>query len=95
MKYMKVIAGLGLIPFGVFIGSFISIGAGNGAILGGMLGGILYCILWFVPYWPGSDRLDEQDMVNNGDKQWIDNSARGVQQAHCENEIRWRAINHE
>ena len=34
MKYLKVIVGLGLIPLGVFVGSFISIGEGNGAVLG-------------------------------------------------------------
>ena len=90
MQHIKVIAGLGLIPFGVFIGSFISIGGGSGAILGGILGGILYCILWFVPHWPGSDRLDEQAQVNNVDKQWIDNAVKGVQQAYIEEELRLR-----
>jgi len=49
MKLIKVIAGLGLIPLGIFIGSFISLGTGNGAILGGVLGIILSCIIWFVP----------------------------------------------
>jgi hypothetical protein len=61
MKYLKVIVGLGLIPLGVFAGSFIRLGGGNGAILGGILGVILCCILFWssAPHWPGSASLDE------------------------------------
>jgi hypothetical protein len=88
MKHIKVIAGLGLIPLGVFIGSFISLGTGNGAILGGVLGIILSCIIWFVPQWSDSIRLDEQNQMNNADKQWVDMTVKGVHQAHIENELR-------
>jgi hypothetical protein len=96
MKYIKVIVGLGLIPLGVFVGSYISIGGGNGAILGGILGGTLCCILfWSGPHWPGSYSLDEQHQVNNNvNKQTIDNTVRSVQEAQVEDQIRYRGLNH-
>src|SRR5690349_9436212 len=96
MKYIKVIVGLGLIPFGVFVGSYINIGGGNGAILGGILGGILCCILFCSgPHWPGSYSLDEQHQVNNNvNKQAIDNTVRSVQEAQVEDQIRYRGLNH-
>ena len=89
MKYIKLIFGLGLIPLGVFIGSYISIGAGNAAILGGIFGGILCCILfWSGSHWSGSYSLDEQHQVNNNvNKQAIDNTLRSVQEAHIEGQI--------
>ena len=87
MKYLKVIVGLGLLPLGVFVGSYIHIGGGNGAILGGILGGILCCIL----FW-GSYSLDEQyQRSNNVNKQAIDQTVRSVQEAHLEDQIRSRA----
>jgi hypothetical protein len=91
MKYLKVMVGLGLIPLGVFAGSFISFGVGNGAILGGILGGILGCFLfWSTPNWPGSARRGEHYRLNNADKQAIDNAVKSAQEAHIEDVIRKR-----
>ena len=55
MKYLKVIVGLGLIPLGVLVGSFISLGGGSAVILGGIIGVILCCILFWSSWlhWPG------------------------------------------
>jgi hypothetical protein len=96
MKYIKVIVGLGLIPLGVFVGSYINIGGDNGAILSGILGGTLCCILfWSGPHWPGSYNLDEQHQVNNNvNKQAIDNTVKSVQEAHLEDQIRHRGLDH-
>jgi len=93
MKYLKVIVGLGLIPLGVFAGSYIGVGGGTGAILGGILGGILCCFFfWSAPHWLGSDRPDEHYQVNNADKQAMDNTVKSVQEAHIEDEIRQRGV---
>ncbi len=96
MKYIKVIVGLVLIPLGIFVGSYISLGGGNGAILGGILGAILCCILfWSGPHWPSSYRLDEQYQVNNNvDKQALDNTVRSVQEAQLEDQIRYKGLDH-
>jgi hypothetical protein len=87
MKYMKVIVGLALIPLGVLIGSFISIGGGSVAIFGGILGGILCYILLYRLHWRGSDSLNEQYQLNNVDEQSIENTVRSVNEAHIEDEI--------
>jgi hypothetical protein len=96
MKYIKIIVGLLLIPLGIFVGSYISLGGGNGAILGGILGGILCCILfWSGPHWLSSSSLDEQYQVNNNvDKQAIDNTVRSVQEAQLEDQIRYKGLDH-
>ncbi len=47
MKYLKVIVGLGLIPLGVLVGSFISLGGGSAVIFGGIVGVILCCMLFW------------------------------------------------
>ena len=93
MKYMKVIGGLVLIPLGVFVGSYISLGGGNGAILGGILGSVLCCVLLLSGQdGPGSSSLDEQYQVNNNvDQQAIDNTLRSVQEAHLEDQMRIRS----
>ncbi len=95
MKYVKVIVGLGLIPLGVFVGSYITIGAGNGTIIGGIIGGFLWCVInWSGPkgnngFWPHTYSPDEQHQVNNNvNKQGIDNTVRSVEQAHIEDQIR-------
>jgi hypothetical protein len=95
MKYLKVIVGLGLIPLGVFFGSFISLGGGNGAILGGIAGGILCCILFFSswPHWPSSASLDELYMDNSDkQKQDIDNTVRNMRKTQIEDAIRYRGL---
>jgi hypothetical protein len=93
MKYLKVMVGLGLIPLGVFAGSFISFGLGNGAILGGILGAILCCLLfWSAPHWLGSDRPDESYQINNAVRQAIDTTDRSAQEAHNEDKIRQQGV---
>ena len=95
MKYLKVIGSLGLIPLGVFVGSFIRLGGGSAAILGGLLGLLLCCILFWSswPHWPGSARLDELYMDNSDKKkQAIDNTVRSMRNAHIENEERMRFL---
>jgi len=97
MKYLKVIVGLGLIPLGVFAGSFIHLGGGSGAILGGILGVILCCILFWssAPHWPGSASLDELYMDNSDKKkQAIDNTVRSMREAQIEDDLRPRGIDH-
>lgn len=96
MKYMKIIAGLGLIPLGVFVGSFINIGAGNGAILGGILGLILCCLLFWssAPHLPRSASLDELYMDNSDKKkQAIDDTVRSMREIQIENDLRYRGLN--
>lgn len=96
MKHMKVIAGLGLIPLGVFVGSFISIGAGNGAILGGILGVILCCMLFWSswPHWSSTASLDELYMDNSDKKkQAIDTPVRSMREVQIENDLRYRGLN--
>ena len=95
MKYLKVIAGLGLIPLCVIAGSFISIGGGNGAVLGGILGLILCCILiwsaWL--HWPGSASLDELYQDNSEkQKQAIDDTVRSMREAQIEDDLRYRGL---
>ena len=97
MKYIKVIVGLVLIPLGIFVGSYISLGGGNGAILGGILGGILCCMLFWSsgPHWSSSNSLDEQYQVhNNVDKQAIDNTIRSMKEAQLEDQIRYKGLDH-
>ena len=97
MKYLKVIVGLGLIPLGVLVGSFISLGGGNGALLGGILGVILCCMLFWSsgPHWSSSNSLDEQYQVhNNVDKQAIDNTIRSMKEAQLEDQIRYKGLDH-
>jgi hypothetical protein len=93
MKYLKVIVGLGLIPLGVFAGSFISLGGGNGAILGGIVGVILCCMLFWSswPHWSGSASLDELYMDNSDKKkEAIDNTVRSMREIHIDDELRIR-----
>ena len=93
MKYLKVIGGLGLIPLGVFAGSFIPLGGGSAAILGGFLGVILCCLLFWssAPHWPGSASLDELYMDNSDKKkQAIDNTVRSMREAQIEDDLRIR-----
>jgi hypothetical protein len=95
MKYLKVIVGLGLIPLGVFAGSFISLGGGNGAILGGIVGAILCCMLFLSswPHWSGSASLDELYMDNSEKKkQEIDNTVRSTREAQIEDDLRYRGF---
>jgi hypothetical protein len=95
MKYLKVMVGLGLIPLGVFAGSLIRLGGGNAAILGGILGVILCCLLfWSAPRWLGSDKPGESYQANNADKQAIGNTVKSAQEAHIEDEIVLRGIDH-
>ena len=93
MKYLKVIAGLGLIPLCGIAGSFISLGGGDGAILGGILGLILCCILiWSAwPHWPGTANLDEL-FLDNSDKQRqaIDDTVRRMREIQIEDDLRIR-----
>lgn len=96
MKYLKVIGSLGLIPLGVFAGSFISLGGGNAAILGGILGVILCCILFWSswPHWPSSASLEELYQDNSDKKkQAIDTTVRSMREAHIEDELRYRGLN--
>ena len=93
MKTLKVIVSLGLIPLCVYIGSLISLGAGNGAILGGILGIILCCILCFMPHRLGSGRLNGPDQISREEQQRIDSTMRKIQQAHIEDEIRMGGAN--
>ncbi|HEY6284815.1 MAG TPA: hypothetical protein VIX20_04070 [Ktedonobacteraceae bacterium] len=93
MKYLKVILGLVLIPLGVLVGSFISLGGGNGAILGGIVGAILCCMLFLSswPQWSGSASLDELYMDNSDKKkQSIDNTVRSMREVQIEDELRIR-----
>ena len=84
MKRIKLIGGLALIPLGVFIGSFISIGYGNGAIIGGIIGGLLWCILNWSGPWNYS--LDEQHQIDsNVNKEAISETFRGINQANQAN----------
>ncbi len=94
MKFIKVMVGLGLIPLCIFIGGYIPIGDGNAAIIGGIIG----CILCFIvisygsrgkrAFWTRSNSLEEQHQVNNNvNKQAIDNTLRGVQEAHLLDEM--------
>ena len=95
MKYLKVIVGLGLIPLGVFVGSFISLGGGNGALLGGILGVILCCILFWSswPHWLGSASLDELYLDNSDKKkEAIDNTVRSMREAQTEDDLRYRGL---
>ncbi len=94
MKYVKLIVALGLIPLGIFIGSYISIGGGSAAILGGILGIILCCILIGSGrrrksgFWLGAETLDEQHRVyNNINNQEIDKMLSSVREAHTEDQI--------
>jgi hypothetical protein len=93
MKYVKVIAGLGLIPLGAFVGSFISRGGGNGAIIGGIAGLILCCILFF-SFWPHYSRsanLDEFYMDNSDkQKQATDEMVQRMREAKINDELRMR-----
>jgi hypothetical protein len=96
MKYLKVIVALGLIPLGVFAGSFIRFGGGNAAILGGILGVILCCILFWssAPHWPGSASLDELYMDDSDKKkQAIDETVRSMRETQVEDELRYRGLN--
>ena len=95
MKYLKVFVGVGLIPLGIFAGSFISLGTGSGAILGGILGLILCCIYFWSawPHWPGSANLDELYMDNSDKKkEAIDNTVRSMREAQIEDDLRSRTI---
>jgi len=97
MKYLKVIVGLGLMPLGVFAGSFIRLGGGNGAIIGGILGGLRCCkkLRSSGPHWSSSNSLDEQYQVHkNVDKQALDNTTRSVQEAQLEDQIRYKGLDH-
>lgn len=89
MKYLKITLGIGLIPLGIFVGSFIPIGEGSGAIIGGILGAILCCMLfWSGPSWANTSDLDERHQVNcNMDQRIIDATIRSVERAKIENEI--------
>jgi len=89
MKYIKIIIGLGLIPLGVFAGSYVIFDGGNGAFLGGVLGGILCCLLfWSVP------TLDEQHQIsNNVDKEALDKVNRSLQEARIEEMVLYRELN--
>lgn len=88
MRYIKIIIGLGLIPLGVFAGSYVIFDGGNGAFLGGILGGILCCLLfWSVP------SLDEQHrIINNVDKEALDKAARSFREAKMEEQTLYRAL---
>ena len=97
MKYLKVIIGLGLIPLGIFIGSFIHLGGGNGAILGCILGILLYCILcWSAwPRWLGITNLDELYMDNSDKKrQAIDEKLRSMREAQISDDLRAQGLHH-
>jgi len=97
MKSLKVIVGLGLIPLGIFAGSFISLGGGNAAILGGILGVILCCMLFWssAPHWPGSASLDELYMDNSDKKkQAIDNTVQRMREEKISNDLRARFRNY-
>ena len=93
MKYLKAIIGLGLIPLGVLVGSFISLGGGSAVILGGIVGVILCCMLFWSSWlhWPGSASLDEL-YTDNSDKQKqaIDNTVRRMREVQIEDELRIR-----
>jgi hypothetical protein len=96
MKYLKIILGLGLIPLGVFAGSFIRVGGGNGAILGAILGGILCCLLFWSawPHWPSSANLDELYMDNSDKKkQEIDTAVTRMRETQIEDALRIGGIN--
>ena len=91
MKYLKVIVGVGLIPLGIYVGSFISLGSGNAAILGGIAGVILCCMLFFSSWlpWPGSANLDELYMdTSDKHKKDIDNMVRSMRETQIEDHIR-------
>jgi hypothetical protein len=93
MKYLKVIIGLRLIPLGVFVGSFISLGGGSAVILGGIVGVILCCMLvwssW--PHWLGSASLDELYMDNSDKKkETTDNTVRSMREVQIEDDLRIR-----
>lgn len=95
MKYLKVFAGVGLIPLGVLVGSFISLGGGSGALLGGIVGVILCCMLfwssWLWLHWPGSANLDELYQDNSDKKiQAINNTVRSMREAQIEDDLRYR-----
>ena len=93
MKYLKIIVGVGLIPLGVFAGSFISLGGGSGVILGGIVGVILCCMLFWSSWihCPGSANLDELYMDNSDKKkQAIDNTVRSMRETQIEDDLRFR-----
>ena len=95
MKYLKVIVGLGFIPLGVFVGSFISLGGGSAIILGGIVGVILCCMLFWssAPHWPGSASLEELYMDNSDKKkQAIDNTVRSMREVQIEDDLRYRGL---
>ena len=85
---MKIIVALGLIPLGVFLGSYIVFDGGNGSVLGGILGGILCCLLfWSVP------SLDEQHQIkNNVNKEALDKTARSFREAQAEEQTLYRGL---
>jgi len=95
MKYIKLIVALGLIPLGIFVGSYIPIAGGSAAILGGILGIFLCCILIGSGrrrksgFWLGAETLDEQHQVyNNVNNQAISQMLSSVREAHTEDQIR-------
>ncbi|HYK84200.1 MAG TPA: hypothetical protein VEV19_02460 [Ktedonobacteraceae bacterium] len=45
MRIIAVILGLGLIPLGFIIGSYIRIGDGSAAVIGAIIGFVLFCLL--------------------------------------------------
>ena len=93
MKYLKIIVGLALIPLGVLVGSFFSLGGGSAVILGGILGVILCCMLFWAswPHWPGSASLDELYMDNSDKKkEAIDNTVRSMREVQIEDDLRIR-----
>ena len=97
MKYLKVIVGLGLIPLGVFAGSFISLGGGSAVILGGIVGVILCCMLFWSswPQWQGSASLDELYMDNSDKKkQATDEMVRSMRETQIEDDLRIRGQGH-
>jgi divalent metal cation (Fe/Co/Zn/Cd) transporter len=93
MKYLKVIVGLVLIPLGVFVGGFISLGGGSAAILGGIVGVILCCMLFWSswPHWSRSANLDELYMDNSDkQKQATDEMVRSMREVQINDALRIR-----
>lgn len=73
MKYLQVIAILGMIALGAFIGSLIPIGKGNAAIFGAIIGCVLYGLLdWSRKRWVSSR---EKNGFGHRSQEEIENAA--------------------
>jgi hypothetical protein len=91
---IRLIAGLGLIVLGGFIGSLIPIGNGNGAIIGCIIGVVGFCYLISRPqssknrFWSfSSGKNERQQLTPDISQKDIENATLAAREAHIFNEI--------